>query len=41
MSQGKILLKKRIFSNYNEIIPNNGEDRYFDVEEVEVFKIID
>ena len=39
MSQGEILLVEGIFSNYNEIIPNNGENRFFDVEEVEVFKI--
>ena len=27
------------FENYNEIIPNNNKDTYFDVKEVEIYKI--
>ena len=28
------------YENYNEIIPNNGKNTYFDVNEVEIYKII-
>jgi len=41
MSQGEFLfrdLKGSYFEDYNKIIPNNG-DKYFDVEEVEIYKI--
>ena len=27
------------FENYNEIIPNNKTDTFFDVKEVEIYKI--
>ena len=44
MSQGEFLYKTKekdiFFENFNEIIPNNGKDRFFDVEEVEVYKIL-
>jgi len=29
------------FENYSEIIPNNKKDTYFDVKEVEVYKIFE
>jgi len=44
MSQVKYFYRakneKSSFENYNDIIPNEGKDRFFDVEEVEVYKII-
>ena len=41
MSQGYFLYSTTLyFANFNEIIPNEGRDRYFDVEEVEVYNII-
>ena len=44
MSQGRFAFfsdKKEIhFKNFNEIIPNKKESRYFDIEEVEIYKII-
>ena len=39
MSQGEFHIKNDIYdNNYNEIIPNEG-NRFFDVEEVEIYKI--
>ena len=38
MSQGELLYSRNYFEDYNKIIPNNG-DKFFDVEEVEVYKI--
>ena len=41
MSQGEFIFNSNInFNNFNEIIPNEKKDRFFDVEETEVFKII-
>ena len=42
MSKGKFLYKKSdfYFKNINDIIPNESKDKCFDVEEVEVYKII-
>ena len=43
MSQVKFFYKsteKSSFENYNDIIPNEGKDRFIDVEEVEIYKII-
>ena len=42
MSQVKFFyrtIKESAFENYNNIIPNEGKDRLFDVEEVEIYKI--
>ena len=43
MSQGEFLyfsdINKIYFENFNEIIPNDKKNRFFDVEEVEVYKI--
>ena len=42
MSQGTFLYKNNDFysNNFNEIIPNERKDKCFDVEEVEVYKIL-
>ena len=43
MSQGEFLYYSKdrtIFNDFNKIIPNEGKDRFFDVEEVEVYKIV-
>ena len=39
MSQGKFELKSQLFKVYIDIIPNNGEEKVFDDEEVEIYKI--
>ncbi len=40
MSQGDFQYTNSCgFEDYNKIIPNEGKNRYFDVEEVEVYKI--
>ena len=39
MSQGKFEPKSQYFKDYIDIIPNNGEEKLFDVEEVEIYKI--
>ena len=42
LSQGKFHYKykgQENFENYNEIIPNNNCDKFFDVKEVEIYKI--
>jgi len=44
LTQGKFYYKKienQCFENYSEIIPNNKKDTYFDVKEVEVYKIFE
>jgi hypothetical protein len=38
MTQGEFISSNDYFEDYNKIIPNNG-DKFFDVEEVEVYKI--
>ena len=38
MTQGEFLSSNYYFEDYNEIIPNDG-NKFFDVEEVEVYKI--
>ena len=38
MTQGEFISSKDYFEDYNKIIPNNG-NKFFDVEEVEVYKI--
>ena len=41
MSQVKFFYtEKSSFENYNDIIPNEGKDRFIDVEVVEIYKII-
>ena len=41
MSQGYFLYSSTLyFENFNEIIPNKGADRFFDVEEVEIYNIL-
>ena len=41
MSQGYFYYSKNLyFENFNEIIPNEGKDKYFDVEEVEIYNIL-
>ena len=42
MWKGKFLYRKSdiYFKEINNIIPNEGKNRFFDVEEVEVYKII-
>ena len=40
MSQGNYVVGNSCFENYNRLIHNEGKDRFFDVEEVEIFKII-
>ena len=44
MSQGEFLYKEKkkdiYFKDFNKIIPNNGKNRFFDVEEVEIYKIL-
>ena len=40
MTQEEYKVRNDIYiNNFNEIIPNEGRDRFFDVEEVEIFKI--
>ena len=39
MSQARFEPQSKYFKDYIEIIPNNGEERMFDVEDVEVYKI--
>ena len=45
MSEGQILYKKDeneiFFKDIYEIIPNIKKDTFFDIEEVETYKIID
>ena len=41
MSQGYFYYSKSLyFENFNEIIPNDGKDKFFDVEEVEIYNIL-
>ena len=41
MSQGYFLFSTTLyFENFNEIIPNEGKDRFFDVDEVEIYNIL-
>ena len=42
MSQGEFLYykEKSYFNDFNEIIPNDNKERFFDVDEVEIYKII-
>ena len=40
LSQGQILCRGDEFENYNLLLNNNGKDKNFDAEEVEVYKII-
>ena len=42
MNQGKFLYYEKDihFEDFNSIIPNEGKDKYFEIEEVEVYKII-
>ena len=40
MSQGNFLFNDDCFENLTEIIPNEGKEKFFDLEEVEVYKII-
>jgi len=43
MTQGEFLYKNKVseqyFENINEIIPHNNKDRFFNIDEVEVYKI--
>ena len=42
MNNGRFVYKKRddtFFENINDIIPNEKKDRYFNIEEVEIYKI--
>ena len=39
MTQGEFLYSGDYFKEYHEIIPNEKKNRFFDVEEVEVYKI--
>ena len=39
MSQGKFEPKSQYFKDNIDIIPNNGEEKVFDVKEVEIYKI--
>jgi len=40
MTQGEFQLRNNIYcDNYNEIIPKEGKNRFFDVEEVEIYQI--
>ena len=40
MTQGEFRIRNDTYiDNYNEIIPNEGKDKFFDIEEVEVFKV--
>ena len=45
LTQGKFYYKEneneQSFENYNEIIPNDKKDTYFDVKEVEIYKIFE
>ena len=42
MNQGKFLYKEKDihFEDFNGIIPNEGKDKNFEIEEVEVYKNI-
>ena len=41
MSQGYFLYSTTLyFENFNAILPNEGRDRFFDVDEVEIYKIV-
>ena len=41
MSQGYFMYSKSLyFENFNEIIPNEGKDKLFDVKEVEIYNIL-
>ena len=43
MSQGEFVYKNKeneSFYNFNEVIPNEKKNRFFNVEEVEIYKII-
>ena len=41
MSQGYFLFSTTLyFENFNAILPNDGRDRFFDVDEVEIYKIV-
>ena len=41
MSQAYFLYSTTLyFENFNAILPNDGRDRFFDVDEVEIYKIV-
>ena len=43
MSQGEFVFSRVVwefYGNINDIIPNEGKSRYFDVEEVEIYKLL-
>jgi len=43
MSQGEFIYSREgweFYGNINDIIPNEGKSRYFDVEEVEIYKLL-
>ena len=42
MSQGEFVFSRtdyEFYGNINDIIPNEGKNRFFEVEEVEIFKL--
>ena len=41
MSQGEFLYKENdiYFNNFNEIISNDKDNKFFDLDEVEIYKI--
>ena len=42
LTQGKFLYRSKdneYYDNYNEIIPNEKKNMYFDIKEVEIYKI--
>ena len=39
MTQGEFLYNDIYFENFNEIIPNENKNRFFNVDEVEIYKI--
>ena len=44
MSKGDFQFSRKgyeFYGNINDIIPNDGESRFFDIDEIEVFKLID
>ena len=40
MSQGNFFFDDNHFENFADIIPNEKKEKFFDLEEVEVYKII-
>ena len=40
MSQGNFLFDDNYFENFTDIIPNEKKEKFFDLEEVEVYKLI-